>query len=96
MKKQRIDTVDLRELGLEALKDFWGIENGLFESMNRKQLDALIQKARFGMQFYKEFNVNNRARESNTFRFCTLIADNKKELERLLKASLPQYVVEEK
>lgn len=90
------DIKELEELGLQAMKNFWGIENGIVESMNKQQLNVLIQKAKLGMQFYREVNIHNRAIESNTLRVCTMVAENKNELKRLLKASLPDYVISEK
>jgi len=94
MDKDEINIKDLEELGLQSLKDFWGLKNGTVEALSSKQVNMLIQKAKLGMQFYKETNLNKRAGERNTFRFCTLLADDKKELKRMLKASLPQYHIE--
>jgi len=86
-----VDVDELKELGLEALKDFFGIDNKIITNMSKEQLSIAVHKARFGMQLYRELNVNKRAVESNIFRFCTLVAKDKNELKRILNASLPQY-----
>jgi hypothetical protein len=85
---------ELEQLGLETLKDFFDLDNGFVENLSSKQVALLIKKASLGMQFFKEVNVGRRARENNTLRVCTLIADDKEELKRLLKVSLPSYYVE--
>lgn len=84
---------ELESLGKEAMKEFFGINNGLIENMNNKQLKVMIQKAKLGFQFFKEINVMNRSIENNTLRFCTMIAENKDELRSMLKKSLPQYTI---
>ena len=86
------DINELEELGLESLKEFWGLDNGFVETMSPKQVNVLTQKARLGMQFYREVNVGKRAIDGNTLRVCTMIAENKAELKKMLKDSLPQYV----
>jgi len=87
------DINELEKLGLESMKDFWGLENGVIESLSNKQVSVLIKKATLGMQFYKEVNIGKRAIERNTLRVCTMIAEDKAELKKLLKASLPEYVI---
>jgi len=90
------DINELEELGLESLKEFWGLENGFVNTLSNKQVSVLIKKASLGMQFYRETNVCKRAKDHNTLRVCTMIADNKDELKKLLKSSLPQYYVKTK
>jgi len=84
---------EMEKLGLSALKEFWGMENGFVDSLSNKQVSILIKKASLGMQFFREVNVGKRATEHNTLRVCTMIANDKEELKKLLKASLPQYYV---
>ena len=90
------DISELEKLGLDALKEFWGLTNGVVDKLSNAQVSVLIKKASFGMQFYRELNVNKRATTHNTLRVCTMIASDKNELKKLLKASLPQYCVESK
>ena len=85
------DIKELEELGLSTLKEFWGLENGFIDSLSNKQVSVLVKKASLGMQFYKEVNVGKRATERNTLCVCTMISENKDELKKLLKQSLPQY-----
>lgn len=87
------DVTELEKLDLESMKDFWGLENGFIESLSNKQVSVLIKKASLGMQFYKEVNLGKRANERNALRVCTMIAEDKNELKRLLKASLPEYTI---
>ena len=84
---------ELEQLGLDSLKEFWGLENGIVDTLSTKQVNVLIKKASLGMQFYREVNVSKRAKDHNTLRVCTMIANDKKELGELLKANLPQYYV---
>ena len=91
-----VDISELEELGLESLKNFWGLENGFIENLNKNQVQVLIKKASLGMQFYREVNVGKRANVSNTIRVCTMIADNKDELKKMLRLSLPEYAVGKK
>jgi hypothetical protein len=90
------DVNELEELGLNSLKEFWGLDNGFVETLSKQQVSILIKKASLGMQFYREINVGKRAVESNTLRVCTMLAGDKDELKRLLKASLPQYYISPK
>ena len=88
-----VDIKELEDLGLNTLKEFWGLENGFIDSLSNKQVSVLVKKASLGMQFYREVNVGKRATDHNKLRVCTMIADNKDELKKLLKQSLPQYYV---
>jgi len=88
-----VDISELEELGLGTLKDFWGLENGFIDSLSNKQVSVLVKKASLGMQFYREVNIGKRANERNTLRVCTMIAEDKNELKKLLKASLPEYII---
>lgn len=86
-----VDINELEELGLDSLKEFWGLDNGFVKTLDNKQISILIKKASLGMQFYREVNVSKRAIEHNTLRVCTMLAQDKAELKKLLKSSLPQY-----
>lgn len=90
---EKIDVKELKDLGLQAMKNFWGIKNGTIDALSDKQLKTLIQKAKLGMQFFKEVNVSERSYEHNTIRICTMLADNTEELSAMLKKSVPQYVI---
>lgn len=90
------DVNELEKLGLDSLKEFWGLENGFVDTLSSTQVSVLIKKASLGMQFYRENNVTKRAMDHNTLRVCTMIADDKNDLKKLLKASLPQYYTKTK
>ena len=91
IKKKEFIT-ELEEMGLESLKKFWGLDIDTIKSLTSSQLRVLIDKAKFGMQFYRETNLNKRCDEKNQIRVLTLISEDKKELQRLIKKSLPRYL----
>jgi len=89
MKSLEEKKKDIQELGLEAIRDYFQVDVGSLEPELVKQLH---NKARIGMQFEKEMNLSNRAVEMNYLRVFRLIAEDKKELKRYIKKSLPKYL----
>ena len=79
---------EIEELGLNALKEYFGVD---VNKMDSKILTHLHQRARVAMQFEREMNVGKRAVENNYLRVFKLIAEDKKELKKLIKKSIPQY-----
>lgn len=79
---------EIQELGLNAIKDYFKINP---EDMDKETLKHLHQKAKIGMQFEREMSVSKRAVEMNYIRVFRLIAEDKKELKKYIKKSLPQY-----
>ena len=80
---------DIQELGLDALKNYFGVD---VEQLDPKILHHLHQRARVAMQFEREMCVSARAVENNYLRIFKLIAEDKKELHKLIKKSLPKYL----
>ncbi len=87
--KEKIDKLEIQELGLNAIKDYFKID---VSKLNPEVLKHLHQKAKIGMQFEKEMNLSKRAVEMNYLRVFKLYAEDKKELKQLIKKSMPQYL----
>ena len=79
---------EIQTLGLNAIKEYFEIDVG---KLDKNVLEHLHQKARIGMQFEKEMGVGKRAVESTYLRVFRLIAEDKAELKKYIKKSLPQY-----
>lgn len=90
--KQLIET-DLIEneinvKGLHILKDFFDMKP---EQLDNGKFIQFLQRAKLGMSFYKEFNVNTRIGTGQKLRIIAMISENKKEAKRYIKASMPKY-----
>jgi len=79
---------EIQELGLDALKEFFGVD---VSKLDNNTLKHIHQKARIAMQFEREMNVTQRAVELNYLRVYRLVAEDKKELKKLIKKSMPKY-----
>ncbi len=85
----KVDKTEIQELGLNAIKEFFKADLGNFD----KEIVKIIHdKAKIGMQFEKEMNVSKRAVELNYLRVFRLVAEDKKELKKYVKQSMPQYL----
>lgn len=80
---------EIQELGLNALKDYFGID---IEEIDTKNLRYIHQRARVAMQFEREMGLSARAVVNNYLRTFKLIAEDKAELKKLIKKSLPMYL----
>jgi len=90
-KAERINKEEIQELGLRAIKDFFQIDP--YKELDATTLHILHNKARIAMQFEREMNVGKRAVENNYIRVFRMIAEDKKELKKLIKSHLPKYYV---
>lgn len=79
---------EIQKLGLGAIKNYLVVDP---EDVDLKALPHLLQKAKLGMQFEKEMNVNKRAEEMNQIRIWKLTLDDKKEIAKYVKIAMPQY-----
>lgn len=86
---KEIDKKEIQELGLNAIKEFFKADVDSFE---KDTINMIHQKAKIGMQFEKEMNVSKRAVEMNYLRVFKLVCEDKKELKKYVKASMPQYL----
>jgi len=82
---------EIEELGLSAIEEYFKIDRDELENLDKNTLDHLHKRAKLGMQFEREMGVSKRAVEMNYIRVFRLIAEDKKELKRLIKKSLPKY-----
>lgn len=79
---------EIEELGLNTLKDYFGLE---ISNMDPKMLTHIHQRARIAMQFEKDRNISKRAVENNYIRVFKLVSEDKKELKKLIKQTIPKY-----
>ena len=80
---------DIQKLGLGAIKEFF---NADVESFDKDTIQLIHSKAKIGMSFEREMNLSKRAVEMNYLRVFRLVAEDKKELKKYIKASMPQYL----
>ena len=85
----KVNKLEIQELGLNAIKDFFKADVDTFD---KDTIKVIHDKAKIGMQFEKEMNVSKRAIEMNYIRVFRLVAEDKKELKKYVKASMPQYL----
>lgn len=84
--------VKIQILGLDKIKDYFEIPQQQLEQMDTDVLKHLYNMARLGMQFEKEMNVTKRATEMNFVRIGKMISENKEEIKKYIKKTLPQYI----
>ena len=82
---------DIQNKGLDKLQSYFDLETEEIEGMDSDSLKHLYNMARLGMQFEKEMNLSRRASEMNYIRVGKLITENRDEMIKYLKRTLPQY-----
>jgi len=82
---------EIEKLGLSAIKEYFNID---ISELDKEVLKHLHQKAKIGMQFEREMNLSTRAVEMNYIRVFRLVAEDKEELKKLIKKSIPKYLPE--
>ena len=87
--KLEMQKKEIQELGLNAIKDYFKLNPS---EIDAETIKTLHNKAKIGMSFEREMNVSKRAIEMNYIRVFRLIAEDKKELKKYVKASMPQYI----
>ncbi len=85
----KVNKTEIQELGLNAIKEFFKADVDTFD---KDTIKIIHDKAKIGMQFEKEMNVSKRAVEMNYLRVFKLVAEDRKELKKYVKASMPQYL----
>jgi len=80
---------EIQELGLKAIKEYFQVD---VYSLDKDFLEELHKKARIAMQFEKEMNLSSRAVEMNYLRVFKMIAEDKKEIKKLIKKHMPKYL----
>jgi len=81
----------IQQMGLDKIKSYFELDTQILETLDAEQLKHLYNMARLGMQFEKEMNLTKRATEMNFIRVGKLITENRDELKRYIKKSLPHY-----
>jgi hypothetical protein len=79
---------EIRKLGLDAIKGYFGVNP---TDMDTDTLKHLHQKAKIGMQFEREMCVDRRSIEMNYLRVFKMIAEDKQELKKYIRSSMPKY-----
>jgi len=85
----QIQKEEIQVLGLNAIKEYFKID---VSNLDKDTLINLHNKAKLGMSFEREMSVSKRAVEMNYIRVFRLIAEDKQELKKLIKKSIPQYL----
>lgn len=89
--KTELRRKEIQQLGLDAIREYFNINPN---DLDKSTLIHLHQKAKIGMQFEREMNLSKRAVENNYLRVFRLIAEDKKEMKKLIKKSIPNYLPE--
>lgn len=80
---------EIQQLGLSSIKKYFLVNPA--EIKNKEVLSHLLQKAKLGMSFEREMNINKRSGEMMTFRILKLTTSDKKELRDYIKNKMPNY-----
>ena len=90
MKKDlNTEKQEIQELGLKSIRSYLVVDPLTISDKN--VLIHLLQKAKLGMQFEREMNLSKRASEMNQLRIFKLTVNDKREMQKLIKASMPHY-----
>ena len=79
---------EINRIGLNAIKEYFSVD---LSNLNKEALKHLHSRARIGLSFEKEMSVSKRAVEMNYIRIFRMIAEDKKELKKYIKTSMPKY-----
>lgn len=85
----QIQKEEIQSLGLNAIKEYFKVD---VSKLDKETLTHLHSKAKLGMSFEREMSVSKRAVEMNYLRVFRMIADDKQEIRKLIKKSIPQYL----
>lgn len=90
-KKKDINATkkEIQELGLNAIREYFDLDPSMIKP---EMLTYIHQRAKIAMQFEREMNIDKRAVELNYLRVFRLVAEDKKEIRKLIKRSIPQYL----
>lgn len=93
-KEQELEPLkqNIQKKGLTKISDYFDLTFEELNSYDDEQLKHLYNMARLGMQFEREMNISKRSVEMNHIRIIRMIADNKEEMKKFIKRSLPNYV----
>ena len=91
--KQGLDEQKLviQQKGLDKISLYFDLEMETLSTMDADSLKHLYNMAKLGMQFEREMNITKRSTEMNFVRVGKMITENKDELKKYIKRTLPQY-----
>jgi hypothetical protein len=81
----------IEAIALDRLKNYLGKDETQLIAMKPEVLRHILQQAKISLQYEKEMNVNNRVQAQNYIRVFKIVAEDKKELRKLIKKKLPEY-----
>lgn len=81
----------IQDKALDKLQNYFDLDVHQLQSIDSAALKHLHNMARLGMSFEREMNINQRANELNNLRVGKLITENKEEMKKYLKRTIPQY-----
>ena len=87
--KKEMIREEIEGLGLNAIKDYFKVNP---EELDVGLVKSIHDKAKLAMSFERERNVSKRSVELNYIRVFRLISDDKKELKKYIKKSMPKYL----
>jgi len=91
MKKDDLSSQkeEIRRLGLNAIKNYFEVDVKAFDPEIMK---LIHKKADLALKFDRELNLSKRAVEMNYIRVFRMISEDRDELKKLIKKSLPHYL----
>ncbi len=85
-KKTRIENG-----GLDRISGYFDLTVKELEKLDPTALKHLYNQANIGMRFEAEMGKQKRREEMNTVKIYSMLAEDKKELRKWIKAGLPKY-----
>lgn len=80
----------IQQLGLKAIKEYFEVD---LKKVDQKVLNHLHQRAKIGLGFEREHNINERSIEKSYIKVWAMIASDKNELKELICKSMPKYAM---
>jgi preprotein translocase subunit SecY len=88
MKKEQNIEEQIHDKALQTLMEAFTLD--LNEEEDRKKFNQIMQKAKLGMQFKKEYNVTLRMTRGQQLRVIQNITNDPKEFKKYVEISLPE------
>ena len=79
---------EINKIGLNAIKEYFNVD---LNTLDKETLKHLCSRARIGLSFEREMATSKRATEMNFIRVFRMMAEDKKELKKYVKISMPKY-----
>jgi hypothetical protein len=82
----------IQRKGLAKISQYFDLDENKLADIDSDSIKHLFNMAKLGMQFEKEMNLTKRATEMNFIRISKLCMENKEEIKKYLKKTLPTYL----